>query len=161
MAKKTKKAKDGTDRGRPSDYSPDILVKARADLKGCKDSYESWIKQENLEKGYIMHDRRLRVEIPTIEGLAIKLKVHRDTLYAWAKEFNEFSDILEELRQEQAKRLINKGLSGEYNSTITKILLIKHGYVDKLLTEHSGGITVTPEEKQKIKEHLKKIINGK
>lgn len=69
--------------------------------------------------------------LPSIEGLALRLGIHRDTLYAWEKEDEDFSDILERLRQSQAKKLMDKGLAGQYNSTIAKLLLSKHGYVEK------------------------------
>lgn len=101
------------------------------------------MKQANEEKGYEMYDNRLKVKLPTIEGLAVYLGVHRDTIYEWSKLYPEFSDILEELRATQADRLMNNGLSGDYNSTIAKVLLTKHGYNDKQELQHSGSISLT------------------
>lgn len=69
--------------------------------------------------------------LPTIEGLAVHLKVARDTLYDWASKYPEFSDILEQLKAAQATQLIQNGLVGNYNSTITKLMLTKHGYTDR------------------------------
>lgn len=73
-------------------------------------------------------DVRRTVKIPTKGGLAVHLKVSRDTLYAWARENQDFSDIMEYLGALQEDRLINKGLSGEYSQTLAKVLLTKHGY---------------------------------
>ena len=42
-----------------------------------------------------------------------------------------FSNIFEKLMSEQEKVLVNKGLTGDYNSTIAKLILTKHGYSDK------------------------------
>jgi len=85
--------------------------------------------------------------LPTIEGLAVHLCVARETLYAWAKKFPEFSDIFEQLRAAQASQLIQNGLIGTYNSTITKLMLTKHGYVDKAHVEVNKPTLITsPEE---------------
>lgn len=69
--------------------------------------------------------------IVTIEGLALDLHCNRDSLYKWEKEDEEFSDILEELRQLQAHRLLQYGLKNMYNPTITKLMLSKHDYIEK------------------------------
>lgn len=76
-------------------------------------------KENNIKK---------KVNIPSIEGLCLKLNIAKDTLYRWEKEYEEFSYDIDRVRKEQAKRLLNKGLSGEYNPTIAKVLLTKHGY---------------------------------
>jgi hypothetical protein len=70
-----------------------------------------------------------------VESLALHLGVARSTLHAWADTksdfyYEEFSDSLEQLKSVQASMLIQNGPKGEYNSTITKLLLTKHGYVD-------------------------------
>lgn len=137
--------------GRPKTYRPEILEKSKKYLEGCNDEYMPVIRQENTEKGYLMYENRLRVNLPSIEGLALYLRVNRDTIYAWAKEHEEFSDIIDELREKQAQKLLNSGLSGEYNSTIAKLILSKHGYVEKTATEHSGEIKggLTQEQQDK------------
>jgi len=71
------------------------------------------------------------VNLPTIEDLANYLGIHKDTIYDWEKKYPEFSDVITRVRQEQASRLINNGLSGSYNPVITKLILNKHGYVEK------------------------------
>lgn len=77
--------------------------------------------------------------LPTIEGLALRLHIHRDTLYEWEKEDKRFSDILEELRQSQAEKLLQNSLANRYNSTIAKMILSgKHGYIEKQAVENSG-----------------------
>ena len=77
--------------------------------------------------------------IPTHEELAEVLEVHRDTLYDWAKDEEKvFSDILARCNAIQARMVINKSLSGDYNATIAKLLLGKHGYHDKQDSTLSG-----------------------
>ena len=105
--------------GRPSDYKgEDTLKKSRAYITTCKDK--------------IVKGKSISVNIPTAEGLAQYLGTSRKTLYEWANAHDEFRDILEELNQEQAKRLINKGLAGQYNANIAKLVLAKHGYKEQL-----------------------------
>jgi hypothetical protein len=117
---------------RPTDYTPELLEKANQYLLSCED--------EEIERG---SDERptykIRVKLPTIEGLARFIDVHRDTLYEWAKIHPEFSDILESIKAEQANKLINNGLSGDYNPTIAKLLLTKHGYSDKIEQDLTSG----------------------
>lgn len=126
--------------GRPTEYSEDTVSKVEAYLDTCQDETIQEISGES-EK-FTSYKNKLKVNLPTIEGLAVYLKVHRDTIYQWEKEHEEFSDILGELRHRQVKALINNGLSGDYNSTIAKVLLSKHGYKEEVKTEqeHSGTI---------------------
>jgi len=83
--------------------------------------------------------------IPSIAGLAVYAKVSRDQLHAWAsgevpesatKELiDNYSDIFGTIAATQEQRLLNGGLSGRMNSTITKLILTKHGYSDRAETD--------------------------
>lgn len=82
--------------------------------------------------------------LPTVEGLALELKVSRDTIYEWAKENEEFSDILGKLKNMQAQKLMQNSLANRYNPTIAKLLLSsKHGYIEKqeIDQHHSGEVS--------------------
>ena len=71
--------------------------------------------------------------IPMIVGLSKHLGVARSTIYKWADEEGkeEFSDILDQIMEEQELKLFAGGLTGLYNPTMTKLGLTKHGYSDK------------------------------
>lgn len=71
--------------------------------------------------------------IPQVAGLALHLGVRRETLHQWAKEDDkeDFSNIFEDVKGAQEKRLINGSLEGDFNPAISKMLLTKHGYSDK------------------------------
>lgn len=128
--------------GRPTKYTKEIIKKAEKYLSECIDTTEQVITGES-EK-FTSYKEKIKVNLPTIEGLAVYLEVHRDTLYEWEKEHDQFSDIIERLRGSQIKSLINNGLSGDYNPTIAKVLLSKHGYSEKQEIQHSGEIkTIT------------------
>lgn len=128
--------------GRPTEYNESILKMATEYIDSCEDELIDRISGQS--DSFTKYEQKLKVKIPTIEGLARYLKIHRDTVYEWEKEHPEFSDILEDLRAKQADRLLNNGLSGDYNPTIAKVLLTKHGYTDKQeidqKTEISGSI---------------------
>lgn len=104
---------------RPTKYSKEILDKTKEYLK----TYES-----------------LGDMIPSVEGLSLFLEVARKTIYIWRNEEGkeEFLHILEEINAKQHQVLINKGLSNDFNSAITKLVLGKHGYSEKNQTELSG-----------------------
>ena len=90
--------------GRPSKYNPDFI-----------DEVINYLKSTGREN----------TSLPTIEGFAIWLKVHRDTLYEWAKIYPKFSDTLKEIEMLQKQQLIDDGIYGgkEVNATIVKLLL--------------------------------------
>lgn len=122
---------------RPTDYSEEILKKVKAYLELTQD--------EVLESG------KLKVNLPSIEGLASFINVNRDTIYEWCKVHKEFSDNIENLRELQTQSLINNGLAGTYNPTIAKVLLSKQGYSEKTetdLTTNGKDIGFIPIEKQ-------------
>lgn len=116
--------------GRPTVYSAETTIKlAREYLDSCFEYKNAYMVDEVNGKKKPKLSRILTlVRIPTLEGLAYHLKIHRDTLYEWDKLHKDFSDILEEVKQKQAEGLIQHGLDGRYNSTIAKVLLTKHGY---------------------------------
>jgi len=112
--------------GRPSEYGPEVLKKAKAYLNG------GWKGEGDV--------------VPIIEGLALSIGVCRDTVYQWAKdpEKKEFSDIFKAVQAKQARLLASNGLTGVFNPTITKLFLSKHGYIEKTESDvTSGGEKVT------------------
>lgn len=121
--------------GRPTDYTPEIVEKAKKYLKWCVDE--------------VISENRVKVNIPSIEWLSVDIGVNRDTIYQWENEEGkeEFSDIIMKIRAEQANRLLNNGLSWTYNPTIAKLMLTKHWYSDKQETENKNlNIETTPQE---------------
>lgn len=107
---------------------------------------KKWIKGENpvgrpselaatLEKakwylngGYL----ECKEVIPSIAGLACYTMKGRNNIYEYGKQSEEFKNILEGILRLQESILLNSGLTGAFNSTITKLVLTKHGYSDKI-----------------------------
>jgi hypothetical protein len=89
--------------------------------------------------------------VPTLEGLCDHLDIVKDTLYRWKEDIEDFSYVVEKILRRQCRGLINKGLKGEFNSPITKLLLSKHGYreatqIDSVSTDGS----MTPKSIERI-----------
>ncbi len=128
---------------RPTEYTEEIIDQTRDYIEQCVDEEDEFHKTRGEKSdGY---DRLIRVRLPTIEGLAVHLKVNRDTIYDWETKYTAFSDILGELRAIQADRLLNNGLSGNYNPVIAKVLLTKHGYRDSQEVTGLNGKDLIPE----------------
>ncbi len=125
---------------RPVEYNEEVVVRVQSYLDACVDEQYQLLKTDGDKS--TSYENKVRVRLPTIEGLALYLKIHKDTVYEWEKTYSEFSDVIGELRHRQAQALINNGLSGDYNPTIAKVLLSKHGYKEEVRTEteHSGSI---------------------
>lgn len=129
--------------GRPTEYKGEETLKMmREYIAKCVDGYEDVptgkVKRRGKKSKIVGYytEKKFRVRIPTLEGLAIVLGVHKETIQAWKKTHDEFSVLIAELLHIQGERLVARGLSGDYNPTITKVLLTKHGYREGL--EHTG-----------------------
>lgn len=130
--------------GRPTTYDDTIIPKTEEYIKACFDEEDEFHTNRGLKSdGY---QRLVRVRLPTIEGLAVILDVNKTTIYEWESSHPEFSNVLSKLRSVQANRLINEGLSGDYNPVIAKLLLMKHGYAEKTETDitSKGDKITTP-----------------
>ena len=135
--------------GRPSKYDEKIVLKlTRKYIDDCEDSYERVLKSQG--KRSVMYEHRFTVKLPMLEGLALVLHVHKDTIHDWRKKYAEFSYLIDELLSKQAIMLANKSLSGLYNPTIAKVLLTKHGYREgHELANPDGSNMFRPDEKDR------------
>lgn len=136
---------------RPTTYNEEILVKCEEYLTQTGDGY-SVAQRPSIKDGKYVGDedyREEKVNLPSIEGLAFYLGINKATIYDWRKVHEEFTNFLERLLAKQAKMLINKGLLGDYNPIIAKLILTKHGYSDKQetdVTSKGEKIVVIPSE---------------
>lgn len=117
--------------GRPTKYSPQVLIKTQEYLDNCQDEYFDYHKTQGATSN--TYERKIKVKLPTVEGLALFLKVHRDTVQEWGKQHPPFSVALAKLKEMQLERLIAGGLSGDYNPMITKLVLsANHGMKERV-----------------------------
>jgi hypothetical protein len=110
---------------RPTDYTPELVAKAWAYANG------EWAEVGD--------------PVPSVAGLACEIGVRRETCHAWAKdETKEFSNILSKIAETQERQLLRGGLSSTFNAPITKMMLSKHGYSDRIeqdVTSSDGSMT--------------------
>ena len=111
--------------GRPTKYNQAILDKA---------------------KDYVAIGYELEEPVPTIAGLSLWLNIARDTVYDWADQEDkaEFSYIVKRLMAKQEMKLSAGGIKGDFNASITKLLLTKHGYSDKKELTGADGKDLIP-----------------
>ncbi len=79
--------------------------------------------------------------VPQIAGLAIAMGIDRTTAYDWVSHEDKvaFSHIFTRVLSLQERGLVNKGLTGDFNPAVTKMMLTKHGYSDKQETQLTGA----------------------
>lgn len=144
--------------GRPSDYHPKETIKQTiAYIKANEEDefYEVWNRhgeRDKKKKWFVptLQTKR-KVKLPTIEGLAYHLNISKETVYDWRKKYPDFSYLIGKLLQKQAQKLLENGLSGEYNSVIAKVVLTKHGYREGFENEATaGGEPLTAEQRKKL-----------
>lgn len=113
--------------GRPTHYSDEIARKSREYLS----IYET-----------------LGDAVPSVAGLSLYIDRARSTIYQWAANTNnkEFADILDKINATQENVALSKGLRGDYNSQIVKLLLGKHGYSDKVESQNSHSFEALSDE---------------
>lgn len=129
--------------GRPTSYDfPKLHKIVEQYIADCVDEEDEFHKTRGEKSD--SYDRIIRVRIPTIEGLCLKLDISKDTLYEWIKIHPEFSDDIDKVQKLQAERLIQNGLNGNYNPTIAKVLLTKHGYREGMDSTTNGKDLPTP-----------------
>lgn len=114
-------------RGRPTKYNPTLLKRVNKYTRECVG----------------------KQIFPTIEGLSVYLGVGTRTLYDWEKEYTEFSQTMDQLRDTQRELLITNGLSGGYNTRFAMFLLkAAHGMTEKdplITSNQTNNLNVPPE----------------
>lgn len=102
--------------GRPTKYNQELQAQA--------DSY--------------VYDWAYYDAIPSRVGLCCFLGITKPTMYDWEQQYPEFSTTLQSIDALQERTAVNKGITGEFNSTITKLVLANHGYSDRQALDHSS-----------------------
>lgn len=95
-----------------------------------------------VAENYLQNYEEYGDQFPSNVGLALVLGIRRETVYKWGKDPRkaEFGNILDRIQAKQEQVLLNKGISGEFNSNIAKLVLGKHGYKDRSESDHNVTI---------------------
>jgi hypothetical protein len=108
--------------GRPSKYNDEIQAQADSYLYGWQDVDA----------------------LPSRVGLCCYIGIHKATSYEWEETYPKFSDTCKAIEALQERTALNKGITGEFNSQITKLVLANHGYSDKQAVDHTtNGESIT------------------
>ena len=125
--------------GRPTEYTEDIIKKGWDYVNGGWEDGEA--------------------AIPSLVGMCRVLGRGKSTIYDWARDpDNQFSDIVSALNERQEEILISKGLLNDFQPSMAKLMLTKHGYSDRIEQETTATVKVTGELSD---EELERIANGK
>jgi hypothetical protein len=106
--------------GRPTTYYRAYCNAVDLYLQKMQDQEYDYVKSDGDKS--TSWEKRTRVKLPTIEGFARFISVPRRTVFDWKERYPEFSHSLDKILIEQRNRLIDKGLSGDYNPTIAKLI---------------------------------------
>lgn len=130
--------------GRPVEYSNEALEKALEYIQG------GWEKEGHA--------------FPSVVGLCSYINRSRSTVYKWAQEEGkeDFSDILSRINETQELVAWARGLKGDYNATLVKLLLGKHGYHERSeLTGAEGGpVQYTNMTDDELNHKLKSLVDA-
>ena len=138
--------------GRPSEYKPEYVEKVDEYLATRVDEQYQLLKTEGYKT--TSWENKIKVKLPTLEDFAQVLGCTHKTLTEWEKVNPEFLLALDKIRNEQKKRLLDSGLSGDYNSTIAKLILSSnHGMTEKSEVDHTGIVNLVIEFLDSGNEH--------
>lgn len=113
-----------------TEYKEEYITKVDEYLLTCGET--EGIFHKTVGSSSNSYERMFDVKLPKIEGFALFIGVHKDTIYKWEKENLEFSDALEKIRGKQHEILVDGSLSGRLNPNISKMMLSSnHGYREK------------------------------
>ncbi|MBQ2285280.1 MAG: hypothetical protein II244_06415 [Clostridia bacterium] len=101
-------------------------------------------------------------KLPTFEKFGTIIKVHRDTLNEWTRQYKEFSDTYKLCKDMQKDMLIDLGIRGFYNPVFTqfvaKNITDMKDKVEQEVTNKTPQIVVAT---QTDADYLKKIADVK
>jgi hypothetical protein len=108
--------------GRPTKYCEEILHLAQEYIN--KPFFETVTKDVPTKNGIETVAYERPNGIPSIAGLAVCLKVSRETIYRWSEKHSDFCDTLEELKVKQKEFLLYHGLTKGYDSSFAKFVSV-------------------------------------
>lgn len=98
---------------KPTRYTPELLAKAEE---------------------YINTWESLGDPVPMLCGLAVHCGIVKETVSRWRKEEGKeaFNQLCARVEAEQERVLLQKGLTRQHDNSLTKLMLMRHGYSDRI-----------------------------
>lgn len=114
--------------GRPeTTYKPEYIDEVDVYIESCKDEEKVFQNMSGKSNGY---QRRVQVTLPTLEGFAKFLrnkypgtKTTTTHIWNWEENHPEFLESTTRIRNEQAERLMNGTLTGDYEKSMAQLIL--------------------------------------
>ncbi len=105
--------------GRPTKYTPELL-------KNAHEYVDNWEELGDV--------------VPQLCGLAVHCGISEETVQEWKKheDKKEFSALCACVMGMQKRELVNKGLSRATDASLSKLMLMKHGYSEKQEVDHQS-----------------------
>ncbi len=91
--------------GRPTDYDP----------KYIEEITEYFNREPYKKEG----NKLIPCDFPTLAGFAVKIGVHRFTLYNWGEKHSEFSDAIKKAKEFQEHIMVTNSMKGLYNTAFS------------------------------------------
>lgn len=110
--------------GRPTTYNEEVIAKAYDYIENCED---------------VVH---------SVVGLCIHIGRAKSLVYDWIKQEDksELADIVKTVGELQEHKLINGSLSNTMNAQIAKMMLSRHGHIERKEVDNTssdGSMTPT------------------
>lgn len=117
--------------GAPTKYDISLIDKVDEYLTTTGDKYQTF-DTGAVKDGVPVKITKLVVDMPMIEGFSDYINVDVSTITRWEGEYPDFYLAINRIRKAQKKVLANKGVSGEYNPIIARLILsANHGMREK------------------------------
>lgn len=122
--------------GRPTTYKDEYVQEAYKFFD--KPLFEKVQKEVATNKGVVTINEERPNMMPTIEGFACYLGIHKQRLYEWSVKHKDLADALDFGRQRMKEFLNYHALQGNYNSGYAKFFAINStDMVEKKEIEHT------------------------
>lgn len=102
-----------------------------------------------------------RVSLPEIDDFAVNwLGATKKSAYEWEKYHPKFAIALDKIRAAQKQKLIEGGLSGAYNATITKLMLSSNHDMREKSDVTTDDQPITPFTDEQTKRIAQRVAGG-
>ena len=126
----------------PTKYTPELLEKAQEYL-------DTW--------------EELGDAVPMLVGMSIHCGITEKTRMKYEKEHEAMGIVCAGVREAQQQVLINKGLTKIHDNSLTKLMLMKHGFTDKQTVDmksSDGSMSPTKEALDAAREAIDAEFGG-
>jgi hypothetical protein len=147
-----------------SKYKPKYIRLAKQYLEDCQDTFGQYVLEKDKKTGkkvtkYV--STGLKVRLPTVDGLSNLIGVEIKAVVRWTQKYPKFKKVVDAIRAEQKRRLIDMSLSGDYNPTIAKLILSANYGMREGIDTTTNGESINTFNDQQIDRIAERIASRK